>query len=38
MKKLLPPLIKYCKNGMLLIIIENHAIIILKMTEYQDNK
>jgi len=44
MKKLLSPLIKYCKNGMLLIIIENTCYHyfkndnILKMAEYQDNK
>jgi len=44
MKKLLSKLIKYCKNDILLIIIENTCYHyfkndnILKMTKYQDNK
>jgi len=44
MKKLLSSLTKYCKNDMLLIIIENTCYHyfkndnILKMAEYQDNK
>ena len=43
MKKLFSSLVKYCKNGMLLIIIENTCYHyfkndnILKTAEYQDN-